>query len=131
MSNKLKLYKDDRGDLTPIEFKDLPFIPQRVFIVKNVPEGSRRGGHAHFKTKQFLICLKGKIKIVLHNGNEEFTSHITENESALIDCMIWDYQEFSSNQDVLLVFCSTPFDKKDYIGDFEEFKKISLERREP
>jgi len=127
---KLPAFSDVRGDLVPLEFKNLFFIPQRIFIVKNVPEGTCRGGHAHYNTKQLLICLKGKIKVVLHNGIEEYVSYITENESVLIDSMIWDYQEFSSLQDVLLVLCSTSFDKKDYIVDFEEFKKISSEQRE-
>jgi dTDP-4-dehydrorhamnose 3,5-epimerase-like enzyme len=125
---KLPTFSDARGDLVPLEFKNIPFIPQRIFFVKNVPEGTCRGRHAHYNTKQLLICLKGKIKVVQHNGNEEHTSYITENESVLINNLVWDYQEFSSNQDVLLVLCSTPFDKEDYIGDFEKFKKISSER---
>jgi dTDP-4-dehydrorhamnose 3,5-epimerase-like enzyme len=129
-TTKLPCFSDIRGDLVPLEFKNISFIPQRIFFVKNVPEGTCRGGHAHYNTKQLLICLKGKIKVVLHDGNEEHTSYLIENESILIDRMIWDYQEFSSDQDVLLVLCSTPFNLEDYIVDFEKFKKISSEQRE-
>lgn len=119
---KLKKFTDDRGNLTPLEFKDIPFIPQRLFIVKDVPAGTQRGGHAHYNTQQFLICLKGKIKVVLHDGVNEKTSFITEGETVLIDRMVWDYQEFTNDQDILLVLCSTPYTPEDYITDFEKFK---------
>jgi hypothetical protein len=121
---KLRTFKDDRGDLIPIEFKNLLFIPQRIFIVENVPKGLRRGEHAHFKTWQQLICLKGRITVGLHNGTVQEEETINEGESVLIKEMIWDYQEFLTGQDVLLVLCSTPYDEKDYITDFSEFKRI-------
>ena len=120
----LKIFKDDRGDLTPIEFgEDLPFIPQRAFIVKNVPAGCRRGEHAHYKTEQFLICLKGLIKVVVTNGTQDRTVILSEGETIFIGNLTWDYQEFSSEQDVLLVFCSTHFDINDYITDYSTFLK--------
>jgi len=42
----------------------------------------------------------------------------------LVNNMIWDYQKFMTGDDVLLVLCSTPFDKTDYIDDKEKFTKI-------
>jgi UDP-2-acetamido-3-amino-2,3-dideoxy-glucuronate N-acetyltransferase len=120
---KLKIITDDRGDLMPVEFKDLPFIPQRIFIVKNVPIGLRRGEHAHYKTQQLLVCLKGHIKVVLDDGLQKKSTFISESETILIPQLIWDYQEFTTEQDVLLVICSTPFDLNDYITDFNEFEK--------
>ena len=42
---RLPYFSDLRGDLTPIEFgKDLPFVPQRSFVVYGVPveQGARR-----------------------------------------------------------------------------------------
>ena len=127
--SELKIITDDRGILIPLEFKDLPFFPQRLFIVKSVPIGTKRGGHAHYNTQQILICLKGKIKVILHDGLQEFVSYITENETKFIDSLIWDTQEFTSGQDVMLVLCSTPYEEQDYIRDFQEFKKYALHKK--
>ena len=126
MIEKLKFFGGKKEDLTPIEFKDLPFYPQRLFVVKNVPVRVRRGEHAHYQTKQFLICLKGRIKVVLHNGVIEQKFYITEGETILIDRMIWDYQEFMTGRDILLVICSTSYNERDRITDFKEFRKNIL-----
>ena len=126
---KLKEFKDLRGDLTPIEFKDLPFIPQRIFIVKNCSAGTRRGEHAHYKTKQFLVCLKGEIKVVIHDGKIQNKKIIKEGETVLINILHWDYQEFMTGKDILLVICSNQFDSQDYILDFDNFLKITGEMK--
>ena len=126
----LKIFKDERGDLIPIEFKDLPFIPKRIFIVKNCDKGTRRGEHAHFTTQQYLICLKGHIKVVTHNGEEWNDAFIKEGEAVMIKDMHWDYQEFLTGEDILLVICSTPFIMMDYILDFNEFKKLARKEHE-
>lgn len=120
---------DRRGDLTPLEFSDLPFTPQRLFIVKNCEKGIKRGEHAHHKTKQFLICLKGEIKVVTHDGIRYDEGILKEGYSTLIETYQWDYQEFLTGNDILIVVCSTPFDLKDYILDFNTFKEIMKERR--
>ena len=36
-------YTDDRGGVVPIDFSDLPFIPKRIFYVKDVPKNTIRG----------------------------------------------------------------------------------------
>ncbi len=126
---KLNTFHDSRGDLTPLEFFDLPFIPQRLFIVKNCEKGIKRGEHAHHKTKQFLICLKGIIKVVTHDGIAYDEGLLSEGYSTLIETYHWDWQEFLTGNDVLLVICSTPFDLKDYILDFDEFLEITKRRK--
>ena len=63
-----KIFKDDRGCLFPIEINSVPFDVKRVFTVYGVPMGTIRGEHAHFKTKQYLFCVKGKIQVYLDDG---------------------------------------------------------------
>jgi len=120
---------DWRGDLTPLEFSDLPFTPKRLFIVKNCEKGIKRGEHAHHETQQLLICLKGKIKVVTHDGTSEDTGTLTEGYSTLIKAYHWDYQEFLTDNDVLLVICSTPFNMEDYILNFDEFLMMTKGRK--
>lgn len=114
---------DNIGRLTPIEFKELPLTPVRAFVVTNVPAGAARGGHAHLKTQQYLYCVEGLIKVLLNDGttNNEFL--LEKGQGVLVKEMVWDSQIFLSGKDTLLVFCSTEYNREDYITDFEDFKK--------
>jgi len=123
--NKLSVFRDERGDLVPIEFENLPFVPKRLFYVTNVPAGVERGGHAHYVTQQFLICIKGFIVVRLHDGRREREMVITPGKTVLIKPYIWDSQQFSSIDDVLLVLCNTNYNQADYITDFKEFLQIT------
>jgi len=121
---KLKSLTDTRGNLTPVEFKGLPFIPKRIFIVDSVPAGFRRGCHAHYVNKQFLICLKGKVRVGIHDGGCYREHILNPNEGLLVENLVWDHQDFLTGNDILLVLCSTAFNKSDYIKDFRKFIKI-------
>ena len=126
--NSWKIFdEENRGSLFPIEFSDLPFQPKRIFIIKDVPKNAQRGGHAHYETMQYLVCIKGEILVHLQYDAskwEEIT--LFENQSVLIKNMVWDWQKFKTDNDVLLVLCSTSFNKSDYIEDFDEFKKLQM-----
>jgi len=121
---KYKSYKDCRGELIPIEFDSLPFEPKRIFVVQDVPIGFRRGFHAHFKNQQFLICLKGKIRVGIHDGLALKEKILRSKESILIKNLEWDYQDFLEKKSILLVICSTNFNKKDYILNFKKFTRL-------
>lgn len=128
MSFKYTDFCDERGSLIPVEFKWLPFVPQRLFVVRDVPEGVIRGEHAHYVNKQYLICLQGKIEVVLNDGEREVPEIILKDQAVYVDRLIWDYQRFLEKGSVLLVLCSTPYDLSDYIFDFEEYKRIRKSR---
>lgn len=123
--NKFKIFTDERGgNLIPIEFKNLPFSPQRIFSVSNVPINNIRGNHSHFKTHQFLICVFGKILVGLDDGFTKKEIILSEGDSVLIENLVWDYQQFLTGNDYMMVLCSTEYDIKDYIFDYNEFLKI-------
>jgi len=122
---KFKSFTDDRGSLIPLDFDLFPFQPQRIFIVENVPVGCVRGNHAHHKTEQFLICTKGVIEVILHDGTNETTIILNKNEGVLVPEMIWDSQKFLQENSVLVVICSTKYEKDDYILDFQSFKNLT------
>lgn len=117
---------DSIGCLMPVEFKDLPFVPVRIFLVKNVPAGAQRGGHAHKQTVQYLFCMQGKIKVLLNDGASANEFILEKGQGCMVNKMVWDAQMFLTGDDVLMVFCSTVYDPTDYITDFEEFKKITV-----
>lgn len=121
-----KIFTDSRGgDLIPVEFGGLPFEPKRVFSVSNVPQGQRRGCHAHFETRQVLICVNGSILVGLHDGKTLKETILKKGDSILVDKLVWDYQDFLTGNDFMISICSTEYNKTDYIEDFEYFLQIT------
>jgi len=119
------MFLDALGMLLPVEFPDLPFVPKRIFIVCNVPPSGIRGGHAHHTTRQYLLCLQGKIRVLLFDGIEKREFLLTQGQGTLVDALVWDRQQFLTGDDVLLVFSSTNYNPADYIASEKEFKKIT------
>jgi len=117
-------FREDRGCLIPIEFRDLPFIPKRVFYVTGVPKDSRRGEHAHFLTEQLLICVQGRVGVNLLFDTKQQYLVLEENEYVYVPNFYWDAQDFLTGNDVLLVLCSTEYDKSDYINDLLEYHSL-------
>ncbi len=61
----------EAGELSFFEAnKDIPFEVKRIYYITKVPEGVRRGYHAHRKLKQVLFCPYGEILIILDNGQK-------------------------------------------------------------
>ena len=118
-------YLDDRGILVPMEIHPFKFPVKRLFWVTGVPKGTTRGNHAHYKTRQMLICIKGSITVHLKYQNEvEDIFPLTANQWCFVDKLVWDAQTFSSPDDILLVLADTFYDKEDYITDFKKFTEL-------
>ena len=114
------------GNLVPLESNyDVPFNIRRVFYVYGVKDQNDRGEHAHHKTKQVLICLHGKVEILVHDGKRKQKYLLESPQQALyIPEMIWDEQIYLTEDSILLVLANTKYSLSDYIQDFKEFKKI-------
>ena len=120
-----KDFNEERGYLLPITFsKDLDFIPKRMFVVNNVPEGGIRGEHAHRTTRQLLICTKGCINVSLNDGEVYEKKRLHKGQSIIIPKLVWDFQEFVGFGSEMVVLCSTEYDAKDYITEYDEFEKL-------
>lgn len=112
------------GTLIPFELKDFEFDVKRIFIVKDVPVGVKRGGHSHYTTKQILYCLRGKIEVLLYESKEPKKIILNENEYIMVEPLVWDEQIFLTYDSILVSFCNTNYDKKDYIEDFTSFLNL-------
>ena len=113
---------NEEGVISFFEYHEkFKFCAKRLFWVTNVPPGGERGCHAHHKTVQLLICIRGRIKVKMHDGKESKSFFIKENDYVLIPEMVWDSQVFYSSSDILVVLASTKYDPKDYINEFEDF----------
>lgn len=119
--HSIENFSDDRGCLYPLEFDKVPFAPKRLFVVSDVPKGKARGGHAHYQTEQFLICLAGEIDVTLDDGKEETKVSLSPVQGVHVPAMVWDSQVFKTGKDILLVLASTEYNKDDYITVKEGF----------
>ena len=129
--NLRKVIESD-GNLVPIESKhDIPFDIKRIFYVYGVQNQDDRGKHSHYKTKQILICLNGKFEVLCDDGNQKKKYLLESPQQALyIPPMIWDEQNYLSNDTVMLVLCNTNYNTSDYIESYDEFKKLKKEYNE-
>ena|SRR6056300_821582 len=123
----LKSFKNEKGNLLPIEFKDvIPFELKRTyFCYENVPV---RGSHCHLKEEEVFILLHGKAKVRLHDGTNETIIELTPFKNAVyVGNMIWHEIIDMSKDSILIAFSSTNYNpnREDYIEDFDEFLGLS------
>ncbi len=119
----LKTSSDKRGSLSVIEsLKDIPFIPQRCFWIYGVPSSSTRGNHAHKQQSQFLISIKGKLKVRLKKQSFEKTYLLNNPDFGLfIPALYWGELFSFSDDCILLVLASGLYDESEYIKDYDNF----------
>ena len=117
--------QDMRGFLCATEFdRNLPFVPQRCFWVYAVPNQQIRGEHAHLKCAQYLVAVAGRLRVVADDGQrrEEFWLD-RPNLGLYLPPMTWGIQYGYSEDAVLMVLASDPYDADDYIRDYGEFQQ--------
>lgn len=118
----LPLARDLRGSLVVAEFDHLPFTPKRCFLVFDVPGKEVRGEHAHHECEQFLVCIRGSCTALLDDGHSRREVQLNSPTCGLyIPPMVWGTQYKYTDDAVLLVFASHPYDAGDYIRDYQEF----------
>lgn len=102
---------------------ELPFDIKRVYYISKVPEGVKRGFHAHMNLKQLLFCPYGRIQLILENeqGREEYELS-DPSIAVLIDRPTWREMLWLQKDSVLCVVASDYYDPEDYIRDMTEFK---------
>ncbi len=119
-------HEDDRGILTVANFEsEIPFIPQRVFLVYGVPANKNRGEHAHKVCHEFLICSVGSCKVLVDDGVNRETIILDKPTIGLhLPANIWRVQYDYSANSCLLAFASHLYNDNDYIRSYDEFKLL-------
>jgi len=121
--HNMPVVMDLRGDLTVGEFlRDVPFPPQRYFVVFGVPGREVRGEHAHHKCHQFLVCVRGQFSVVADDGQQRVEVSLdAPNRGLYLPPMTWGIQYKHSADAVMLVFASDYYDAADYIRNYDDF----------
>lgn len=117
-------FTDLRGRLTAGELPNegLPFVPRRWFIVYEVPSQEVRGEHAHRACHQFLICIAGRVNVVVDDGKHRAEVLLDDPTLGIyIPPLVWASQFRYDSNAVLLVLASHPYDASDYIREYDTF----------
>jgi len=114
---------DVRGTLTVGEVPtEVPFPPVRYFVVYDVPSLELRGEHAHKRCQQFLICLKGSLRVLLDDGCNRCEVLLDRPDMGIfMPEMIWGTQYHTSPDAVLFVFASRHYEQDDYLRTYDDF----------
>lgn len=115
----------DAGELSFFEsIHDTPFEIKRIYYISKVPEGVRRGYHAHKKLRQLLFCPYGKIQLTLDDGKEKEDIILSDPSiGVIIDHPVWREMLWLEKDSVLCVAASDYYDAGDYIRDYKQFEK--------
>lgn len=116
---------DPRGNLSFFENSNqIPFDIKRTYWIYDVPGGETRGSHAFKDSHEFIIALSGSFDVVLSDGEKEIKFSLNRSYYGLyVPNMLWRRIENFSTNSLALIVSSISYDEKDYIRDFEEFKK--------
>jgi UDP-2-acetamido-3-amino-2,3-dideoxy-glucuronate N-acetyltransferase len=117
---------DLRGSLVAGDMNDqVPFNPERFFVVYDVPSIEARGAHAHHRCEQFLVCLNGSVRAIVDDGaNREEYVLDRPDQGLYMPPMIWGTQYRYSSDAVLLVLASHKYDNADYIRNYDDFLRL-------
>ncbi|MBL4796446.1 MAG: WxcM-like domain-containing protein [Oleispira sp.] len=114
---------DERGSLVSLEAESsIPFSIKRVYYIFGTAPEVARGFHAHKNLKQVAVCVAGKCRMVLDDGeNREEIWLDSPTKGLMIDDLVWrEMHDFSENC-VLLVLASELYDEDDYIRNYDDF----------
>jgi dTDP-4-dehydrorhamnose 3,5-epimerase-like enzyme len=110
---------EERGRLLELDFDALPFPVRRVFMITDVPAGTKRGGHRHRSGAQVLVCISGRIEVELRRGTSCAAVTLTPDTDGLcIPAGIWTAQRYLEEGSALVVLASDPFDPASYETSF-------------
>lgn len=127
---KVQSFPDARGSLGVSDFGIHPkFMVHRIYYITEVPTEVSRGAHGHKKLEQIFYSLKGSFRLTVTDGVKVDSVLLDElSEGYYVPEGLWRDVENFSVDCVCLVLASLPYDKSDYIFDYEEYKTWRLSK---
>jgi UDP-2-acetamido-3-amino-2,3-dideoxy-glucuronate N-acetyltransferase len=113
---------DQRGILKSIELDNFNlFKIKRIFIIE-FKDKIPRGNHAHKKCKQYIICSKGKIKIIYIKNNIKNQKILNPKMKGFyIPPKTWVALKPILKNTEAICLCDMKYLKSDYINDYKKF----------
>lgn len=125
---QLPKIEDERGNLSFVENKHIPFEIKRTYWIYDVPGGEVRGGHAFKEQKEFIIALSGSLDVLVDDGKTQKIFTLNRSYFGLyIPNGYWRQMINFSTNSLALVLSSTKFNEDDYIRDYSKFKQLKAD----
>lgn len=106
----------------------MPFITKRIYYSYNIPFNKSRGSHAHIKSIECLIAIKGSFEIEIDDGNKKKEVLLNSPTIALVvPPGIWAKESMFSEDAICLVLASEKYSDVDYIRDYSLFLQYKKE----
>ena len=106
---------------------EIPFEVKRVFYLYDIPGGESRGAHAHKECHQFLVAVSGAFEVLLDDGISKRIVQLNRPNIGLhIPPGIWASEINFSSGSICLVLASLVYDERDYIRNYEDYLKLTL-----
>lgn len=122
---KLPTIVDARGQLVVAELAAMPFPVKRVFFVSRVPVNESRGCKAHKSGTELLIAISGSVAVSIEDGARRVEVILRDPGLGLaVGPMIWSVLSRFSEDAILAVFASHPYDAADDIDDYAVFQSM-------
>ncbi len=103
---------------------DIPFSVKRIFYIYDIPEGERRGMHAHKLCHEILIAIDGNFKVELNDGINKKTVTLDSSSYGLhIPPGIWAVETEYSPNARCMTLASDEYDPMNYIHSYSDFIK--------
>lgn len=126
----LTVHGDNRGSLIALERGNgLPFAIERVYYIYGTALDTARGFHAHHNLQQLAICVAGSFTMIVDDGVTRVSVPLDRPDRGLhIGSPVWREMTDFSSDCVLLVLASAPYENADYIRDYDEFRRVVIQR---
>jgi len=99
------------------------YVGDRFFFISGVPHGERRGGHAHKRQAQYLVCVQGSLDVHIESNGVIEAVSLRKGRALFLPGGHWlDLINFSSDA-ILAVMVAHAYDESDYIRDRDAFRR--------
>jgi dTDP-4-dehydrorhamnose 3,5-epimerase-like enzyme len=86
-----------------------------MFVVRDVPVGTTRGGHAHRSQRHLLICLAGKVVVDVRVEGDHRSFVLDQPQTGLlVESECGARKPFAADGSILVGLASAPYDRNDY-----------------
>jgi mannose-6-phosphate isomerase-like protein (cupin superfamily) len=116
-SQVVSVHSDQRGALTVLDLRSLPFEAGRVFTIHDVPRGGRRGGHGHHTQDEVLAVVSGRARAMLDDGSRVREVELGVGDWLHIEAGTWHEIEALDKDLLVLVAVPGGYEPGDYFRD--------------
>jgi UDP-2-acetamido-3-amino-2,3-dideoxy-glucuronate N-acetyltransferase len=101
------------------------FVPQRGFVLSDVPPDADRGGHGHRLAHQLVVAVAGGVRATLTDGEAVVELALVAGGPALaVPPLVWLTLDRFTPDASVVVLGSEPYDPAELVGSLEELRAL-------